>query len=389
MNFKQVMDLKLKVLADTGTDELYQKIVRAVDVLDNLSTNEKLKTIRALQDEIEGYGVIQRYLDDESISEIMINGVDAFFIEKNGVIEMHEPVFESPEHIMQFVYRIASEVGREINQSRPILDARLKDGSRVNVLLSPIAIKGPVVTIRKFNKSITETAQLVEAGTMTEALSSFLNELVKTKYNIFISGGTGTGKTTLLNYLSQSVPKDERIITIEDAAEIDIKKHPHVLSLETRNSTVAENTVGMSRLIKNALRMRPDRIIVGEVRGEEVVDMLQAMNTGHEGSISTGHANSPMDMLVRLEVISASYSEIDHSLIRRQIISAIDIIIHLAREGGRRYIESVVEIDKGKKDYYTNKIYDAGDDAETTHADLAKRLINRHKYEKRLDKALA
>ncbi len=382
MNYSQICELKLQILSNNEPIELKDKILKVVDSLPQMSTNEKLRCIDILYNEIKGYGAIQKFLDDKSISEIMINGIEHIFVEKNGEIFPEKPVFESTEHLMQLIYKIASEIGREVNQSRPILDARLKDGSRVNVVLSPVAISGPIVTIRKFNNSATTMATLAESGTFTNELRKFLEILIKSKYNIFISGGTGTGKTTLLNYLCQSIPNDERIITIEDAAEIDIKNHEHVISMETRNSNVSDTAVTMSKLIKNALRMRPDRIIVGEVRGEEVIDMLQAMNTGHEGSISTGHSNSPLDMLIRLEVISASYSEIDHNLIRKQIISAIDIVIQLERNRGRRQIEYVVEIKKDSEEYEIHTIYDRRIDQNTTQAEFEERICSRYKLDK-------
>lgn len=386
MNYAEICELKLQILSNNEPIELKNKILKAIDMLPDLSTNEKLRCIDTLYNEINGYGVIQKFLDDPSISEIMINGTEHLFIERGGEIYAEKPVFESEDHLMQLVYRIASEIGREVNQSRPILDARLKDGSRVNVVLAPIAMNGPVVTIRKFNNSVTGMDKLASSGTFTTELCAFLETLIKARYNIFISGGTGTGKTTLLNYLCQNIPGDERIVTIEDAAEIDIKEHNHVISMETRNSNVSDTVVTMSKLIKNALRMRPDRIIVGEVRGEEVVDMLQAMNTGHEGSISTGHSNSPMDMLIRLEVISASYSEIDHNLIRKQIISAIDIVIQLERNMGRRQIEYVVEIEKNCDEYKIHCIYDRKIDAQTAHTEFERRLKNRNKFNKYLER---
>ncbi len=387
MNYQAIHELKIKILSDHSDRSLNDKIVSVVNEIPNLSTNEALEHIKMLQNEIVGYGVIQQYLDDESISELMINGLESFYIERGGEIHCEKVLFENEEHIMQLVYRIASEVGREVNQSKPILDARLKDGSRVNIVLNPVAINGPVITIRKFHKNILSTEVFVNSGTMPMALAVFLQNLVKAKYNIFISGGTGTGKTTLLNYISQSIPKGERIVTIEDAAEIDIKSQGHVISMETKSatsSTKQDVSINMSRLIKNALRMRPDRIIVGEVRGEEVVDMLQAMNTGHDGSISTGHANSPLDMLIRLEVIAASYSDINHLLIRKQIISAIDIVIHLERIDGKRRIAYVEEITKNTEDFKTNQIYDSETDFETTLEEFENRLREVKKYHKHL-----
>lgn len=382
MNYKEVLHLKYQILSNPKEMELIEKIKLTVNSMDDLSFNERIALIQDLHNEIIGYGVIQRYLDHPQVSELMINGLESFYIEMDGSIQKLPVVYENVEHLMQLIYRIASEVGREVNQSKPILDARLKDGSRVNVILNPIAINGPIVTIRKFNKSINTGNQLIANDTLTSELERFLVKLVRSKHNIFISGGTSTGKTTILNYISQSIPPDERIITIEDAAEIDIQNHGHIISMETRNSSSKENEVSISKLIKNSLRMRPDRIIVGEVRGEEVVDMLQAMNTGHDGSISTGHANSAMDMLVRLEVIASSHSDIGNTLIRKQIISAIDIMIHLERLNGRRYIEYVYEMDKSKNEYTLNQIYDSEHDRNTTEEEFEKRLKHRRKIDK-------
>lgn len=386
MNFKEICRIKQQILEDRSDLELTEKIANVVATFENLSTNERMEIIEILKNEIIGYGVIQTYLDHPEISELMINGTESFYIEMRGNIRKCDVIFESKDHLMQLIYRIAAEVGREINQAKPILDARLQDGSRVNVILSPIAINGPIVTIRKFNTSICAKDRLIENETLTEELNRFLIALVKSKYNIFISGGTGTGKTTLLNYIAQHIPQEERIITIEDAAEIDIKNDGHIISMETRTALTADGSVTMSKLIKNSLRMRPDRIIVGEVRGEEVVDMLQAMNTGHDGSISTGHSNSAKDMLVRLEVIAAGYSDIDHHLIRKQIISAIDIVIHLERLNGRRCIAYIEEMGKHGGEYTLNRIYDRELDQETKFEEFKKRMGNTRKidrYDKR------
>lgn len=382
MNYKKVLDLKYQILSNSSTGDLDEKIKMTVNSIEDLSFNEKMRLMQDLYNEIIGYGVIQKYLDNPKISELMINGLESFYIEKEGCIQKLPVIYEDKEHLMQLIYRIASEVGREINQSRPILDARLKDGSRVNVILNPIAITGPIVTIRKFNPTMNSNNQLIENKTLTKDLEVFLIRLIQSKYNIFISGGTSTGKTTILNYIAQSIPPEERIITIEDAAEIEIQNNGHIISMETRNSTSKESEISISKLIKNSLRMRPDRIIVGEVRGEEVVDMLQAMNTGHDGSISTGHANSAQDMLVRLEVIASGYTNISNTLIRKQIISAIDIIIHLERLDGRRYIEYVYEVEKNKDTYVLNEIYDREKDQETKTEEFEGRLRYKRKYNK-------
>lgn len=347
-----------------------------------LSTKERMRWRSRLEDEINGYGVLEPLLKNPEISEIMINGLQSCYIEINGSIEKHHPLFESIEHLMQLIYRIASEVGREINQANPILDARLKDGSRVNVVLNPVSINGPTITIRKFNKKFFGAEELLQSRMLSSGLNEFLIMAIQSKLNIFISGGTGTGKTTLLNYLAQHVPRNERIITIEDAAEINIQNGGHIISMETKNGHNKEHVISMSKLIKNALRMRPDRIIVGEVRGEEVLDMLQAMNTGHDGSISTGHANAAEDMLVRLEVVASNHSGMNNELIRKQIISAIDLMIHIERMDGRREVAFVGEIEKNRNDYQINPIYHSFSDKNLEAEELLQRIIRKQKFDK-------
>lgn len=377
MKYDDILALKIEILSEGADSDLEERIVSIVSSKENMSTHEKMECIEKLKNEIVGYGAIQPLLDDPDISEIMINGLEENYIERKGELSQIPRVFDSEDHIMQLVYRIAAEVEREVNQANPLLDARLRDGSRVNIILPPLSLVGPVVTIRKFNK------QLLSSGNIdmfTPDIEKFIANLVRAKYNIFICGGTGTGKTTLLNHISKNIPAGERVITVEDAAEIDISDQGHVITLETKSSTNKAHDIGISRLIRNALRMRPDRIIVGEVRGEEVVDMLQAMNTGHDGSISTGHANSAMDMLIRLEVISSGHSQLNHELIKKQIISAIDIIIHIERHRGRRAIENIFEIEKNTGDYKIHKIYEREEDEETTEESFEKRLINNRKF---------
>jgi pilus assembly protein CpaF len=262
----------------------------------------------------------------------MINGPDTIFIEKNGKTYRLDVRFENRRKLEDVIQTMVSKVNRTVNESSPIVDARLEDGSRVNVVLPPIALNGPIVTIRKFPEKPMTIDQLIEYGSITEEVADVLNRMVRAKYNIFISGGTGSGKTTFLNALSNFIPKDERIITIEDSAELQIIGLDNIVKMETRNAnTEGKGEITIRDLIKTSLRMRPERIIVGEVRGPEALDMLQAMNTGHDGSLSTGHANSPKDMLSRLETMVLSGSSMPLEAIRQQIASAIDIIIHLAR----------------------------------------------------------
>lgn len=290
--------------------------------------------------------ILQDLLEDDTITEIMINGTQNIFIEKSGRIQQLDKRFASRGKLEDLIQQIVAGSNRLVNEAVPIVDARLEDGSRVNVVLYPVALNGPIVTIRKFPKETITMKQLLEWKSINNEIISFLNLLVKSHYNIFISGGTGSGKTTFLNALSHSIPKDERIITIEDNAELKIGGIPNLVSLEARNANVeGKGEITIRQLIRTALRMRPNRIIVGEVRGGEAIDMLQAMNTGHDGSMSTGHANSPGDMLSRLETMVLMGMELPLAAIQRQIASGIDIIVHLGRlrDKSRRLLQ-VVEV---------------------------------------------
>ncbi len=308
-----------------------------------LSISDRINMSKRIFNSIRGFGILNSIMEDEDVTEIMINGYNNIFIEKKGKIHRCEENFESEEKLNDLIQRIVGKAGREVNQANPIVDTRLPDGSRVNVVLAPISLRGATVTIRKFSKNPMTIEKLIEHKSITEEVAKLLESLVKAKYNIFISGGTGSGKTTFLNALSNFIPKDERLITIEDSAELQIVGIENLVSLETRNS----NTTGVGELtirdlIKSALRMRPERIVVGEVRGKEALDMLQAMNTGHDGSLSTGHANSSLDMLSRLETMVLTGSEgLPLDAVRKQIASSIDIIIHLSRmrDKTRRVIE--------------------------------------------------
>ena len=293
----------------------------------------KESVIQNVYSSIRGYGILDALLEDESITEIMINGYDNIFLERDGRIVRHYESFESSEQLEDMIQKIVGKAGREVNHANPIVDTRLPDGSRVNVVLPPVALKGPTMTIRKFSKDPMSMDTLLRLGSITDEAADFLNMLVRARYNIFISGGTGSGKTTFLNALSNFIPKTERIITIEDSAELKIEGIENLVSMETRNANAAgSGEIPMKSLIKSSLRMRPDRIIVGEVRGIEALDMLQAMNTGHDGSLSTGHANSSEDMLSRLETMILQNSDgIPLAALRRQIASSLDIIIHLSR----------------------------------------------------------
>jgi pilus assembly protein CpaF len=286
--------------------------------------------------------ILQPFADDRAVSEIMVNGRDCVFIEKNGRVLETDLRFESTEELEEIIRRIAAGVHREINEMNPILDARLDDGSRVNAVYRNVALNGPILTIRKFPENRITMDDLLSFGTITEEAAEFLRALVECAYNIFISGGTSSGKTTFLNVLSNYIPADERIIVIEDSAELQITAIRNIVRLECRNANVqGRGEVNMRQLIKSSLRMRPNRIIVGEVRGEEVLDMIQAMNTGHDGSLSTGHGNSTRGMICRLEAMYLQAADFPVEAIRRQISEAIEIMVHLGKsaDGKRRVLE--------------------------------------------------
>ena len=325
-----------------------------------LKLKEKIMLRKSIYDSLKNYDILTELLDDKNINEIMINSYDEIFIDRNGKYQRWNKKFESKEQLENIIQQIVGKINRIVNVSNPIVDARLFDGSRVHIVLPPIAIKGATVTIRKFPEKIT-MKKLIEYGSVNVEVATFLEELVKNGYNIFISGGTGSGKTTFLNALSEFIPKDERVITIEDSAELNISHVDNLVSLETRDKNVeGEGEINMQMLIRAALRMNPDRIVVGEVRGKEALDMLQAMNTGHDGSLSTGHANSCFDMLSRLETMVLMAENLPLLAIRQQIASSIDILIHLAKLKDKRRvvyeISELLELDDDK--YKTNKLYE-------------------------------
>ncbi|MBD5136011.1 MAG: CpaF family protein [Lachnospiraceae bacterium] len=308
--------------------------------------DEKIILRKKIYDSIKGFDVLQDIIEDDDVTEIMINGPNNIFIEREGKITRYNGSFSSGDRMVDIIRQIVSKVNRRVNEASPIVDTRLSDGSRVNVVLNPVALDGPAVTIRKFPKEVISMERLIELKSLDKDVAEWLRMLVISGYNIFISGGTGSGKTTFLNALSGFIPKDERIITIEDSAELQIKGIDNMVRLEVRQENdEGENGVTIRELIRAALRMRPSRIIVGEVRGEEALDMLQAMNTGHDGSLSTGHANGTKDMLTRLETMVLMGVDMPVSAIRGQIAAGIDIIIHLGRlrDKSRRVLE-IVEI---------------------------------------------
>lgn len=293
----------------------------------------KISIVEQVYNSIRGFGLLDSIIKDDTITEVMINGPENIFIEKNGKLTKLDKEFENEQKLSDVIQRIVGLAGREVNQANPICDTRLPDGSRVNVVLPPVALCGPTLTIRKFSKEPMTVEKLIQYGSITSEIAEKLALLVKAKYNIFISGGTGSGKTTFLNALSNFIPQDERVITIEDSAELQITGVDNLVSLETRNANASGvGAISIRDLIKSSLRMRPERIVVGEVRGGEALDMLQAMNTGHDGSLSTGHANSTQDMLSRLETMVLQGADgLPLEAIRQQIGSAIDIIVHLSR----------------------------------------------------------
>lgn len=308
----------------------------------------------AVFESIRGLGILGKIIADKSITEVMINGYDSIFVERDGKLMKLPDKFESQERLRNIIVKFVQDMGRSVNESNPIVDTRLADGSRVNVVLDPIALNGPIVTIRRFPEEGMTIQKLINYGSITPEVAVFLEKLVRAKYNIFISGGTGSGKTTFLNALSNYIPSDERVITIEDSAELQIRNVPNLVRLETRNAnSTGVGGISMRDLIKSSLRMRPERIVVGEVRGAEALDMLQAMNTGHDGSISTGHANSAQDMLSRLETMVLQGAEgLPLEAIRQQIASAVDIIVHLGRmrDKSRKTLEitEVVGMENGQ-----------------------------------------
>lgn len=323
-------------LSKLSDEELQEKIEQICDQRlegQYVSIEQHVSIVEQVYSSIRGFGLLDSIIKDDTITEVMINGPEDIFIEQNGRLFKMEKQFESERRLEDIIQRIVGLAGREVNQANPICDTRLPDGSRVNVVLPPIALCGPTLTIRKFSRTPMTIERLISYGSITREIAEKLELLVKAKYNIFICGGTGSGKTTFLNALSNYIPKDERVITIEDSAELQIVGVENLVRLETRNANAAGvGQITIRDLIKSSLRMRPERIVVGEVRGGEALDMLQAMNTGHDGSLSTGHANSTQDMLSRLEtMVLQGAPGLPLEAIRQQIASAVDIIVHLSR----------------------------------------------------------
>lgn len=344
-------EMKQRILAELDMSQEIDdmEVRRLVDqcIMEYKGTTElplpaRIKLRKELFNTVRRMDVLSEFLEDESVTEIMINGYDNIFIERSGRIYKVDQTFENEERLASIIQQIVAGCNRIVNEAVPIVDARLADGSRVNVVLPPISLNGPTMTIRKFPKEKMTMERLIEVGALSEDAAEFLERLVKARYNIFVSGGTGAGKTTFLNALSDYIPQQERVITIEDSAELQLKNVVNLVRLESRNSNVeGTNAVTIRELIKSSLRMRPDRVIVGEVRDAAASDMLAAMNTGHDGSLSTGHANSSGDMITRLESMVLMGMELPLEAVRRQIASAVDVIIHLGRlrDGSRKVLE--------------------------------------------------
>ena len=326
-------NLPLSKMNDEELEEKVEEIVIQHIGGRYCSIEQRLSIIQQVYSSIRGFGLLDSIMTDDTITEVMINGPENIFIEQSGKLFKLDKQFESQRRLEDVIQRIVGLAGREVNQANPICDTRLPDGSRVNVVLPPIALCGPTLTIRKFSKTPMTIERLIQYGSLTQDIADKLELLVKAKYNIFVCGGTGSGKTTFLNALSNYIPRDERVITIEDSAELQITRVDNLVTLETRNANASgAGEITIRDLIKSSLRMRPERIVVGEVRGGEALDMLQAMNTGHDGSLSTGHANSTADMLSRLEtMVLQGAAGLPLAAIRQQIASAVDIIIHLSR----------------------------------------------------------
>lgn len=381
--------VKRDVLArlDCGQDFSDEQVRQLIDerlcsreCAGRLEVAQRRRLGRELFSAIRGMDVLQELLEDSSITEIMINGPDRIFVEREGRLSAWNGHFESESRMQDVIQQIAAGCNRVVNEASPILDARLSDGSRVNVVLAPIALNGPILTIRRFPGEGMTMEKLVQLGSLDEESRAFLELLVECRYNIFISGGTGSGKTTFLNALSQAIPPQERIITIEDSAELQLKYAENLVSLETRNANIEGcKPVAIRDLIRASLRMRPDRIIVGEVRGAEICELLTAYNSGHAGSMSTGHGNTARDMLLRMETMLLMGMDIPLPAIRRQIASGIDILVHLGRlrDKSRRVLEIVEVTGFLDGEIETNTLYAFEEDEKSTRERVSGRLVKK------------
>jgi pilus assembly protein CpaF len=360
------------------SDAVYRAVTEELAVSNTpLNREERRELVRQLTDDILGYGPLERFLADDTVTEVMVNGWEHVFVERSGKIERTNSRFVDDAHLMRIIDKIVSQVGRRVDEASPMVDARLPDGSRVNAIIPPLALSGPTLTIRKFSRDPYTINDLIAFSTVSPRSAQFLGACVKGKLNVLISGGTGTGKTTMLNAISAFIPGDERIVTIEDAAELQLQQE-HVITLESRPPNIeGVGEVKIRELVRNALRMRPDRIIVGEVRGPETLDMLQAMNTGHEGSLTTIHANTPRDALSRLETLVLTAGvELPHRAIREQIASAFDVLVQIQRlVDGTRRVSCISEVVGMESDVVTLQDLFVADAPNEEDAARARRLL--------------
>lgn len=366
-------------LTDEEVAEQIDELLEQEERLQTLPIKKRQKLHQEIFYSVRKLDLLQELVDDSSVTEIMINGTDAIFVEKNGRLQKLENKFEE-EKLADIIQQIVAGCNRVVNEASPVVDARLSNGSRVNIVMKPIALNGPVVTIRRFPDNPVRMKDLIGYGSITPEAAEFLRKLVRARYNIFISGGTGSGKTTFLNVLSEFIPGEERVITIEDSAELKIQNIPNLVRMETRNSNVEGcMPVTIRDLIKTALRMRPDRIVVGEVRGGEALDMLQAMNTGHDGSLSTGHANTAKDMLGRLETMVLMGMDLPLSAVKKQIASGIDILVHLGRIRDKtRKVLQIVELAGFEEgEIITRTIYEFEERGEDEEGKIVGTLVKR------------
>lgn len=383
---------------DRGRELTDEEILKSIDMVlvrrckeIHIPLSIRNQVRKGIFDSLRRLDVLQELLEDDEITEIMVNGYDKIFIEKNGSISRIHRHFPSKERLGDVIQLMVAKVNRRVNEASPIVDSRLEDGSRVNVVLSPIAINGPAVTIRKFPKNPITMEQLIRWQAVSKEAADMLRDLVIAGYNIFVCGGTGSGKTTFLNAMSEFIPKEERLITIEDSAELQIRGIDNLIRMETRNATAeGEHQVTIRDLIRTSLRMRPSRILIGEIRGKEAIDLLQAMNTGHDGTMSTGHANSALDMLSRLETMVLMGMDMPMQAVRGQIVSAIDIMVHLGRlrDKTRRVLEIVEMLPLKEEKYQLNTLYCFKETGEEEHGMTGKltgdksRLLNTGKLKK-------